>query len=111
MALKAKTRSVAPSDHPAPIAVGPEEELVRIRGWHANAITGQRRIVFVAGEPGIGKSTFVHAFLNSIAREHDVQLGRAMRRAIRRGGTVHAVTGNLLLVLFLELQYYRRAQC
>jgi predicted ATPase len=33
-------------------------------------------VVFVAGEAGIGKTTFVEAFLDSIAQEREVRLGR-----------------------------------
>ena len=38
-------------------------------------VEAQRRIVFVTGEPGIGKTTFVRAFLDSIAQQHAVRIG------------------------------------
>ncbi|MBV8452171.1 MAG: AAA family ATPase, partial [Deltaproteobacteria bacterium] len=59
---------VVRSSGPTPIMVGREAELARIAEWYSQALSGQRRIVLVAGEPGIGKSTFVSAFLDSIAK-------------------------------------------
>ena len=52
---------------PAPIVVGREAELARLQSWCAQVIEGRRRIVFVAGEAGIGKTTFVRAFLDSLS--------------------------------------------
>ena len=46
-----------------------------MRGWFAHALEGHRRIVFVTGEPGIGKTTFVRAFLSSIPRQQPVRIG------------------------------------
>jgi DNA-binding winged helix-turn-helix (wHTH) protein len=59
----------------APIMVGREAELDQLRGWFTQALEGQRRIVFVTGEPGVGKTTFVRAFLDSIAQERAVRIG------------------------------------
>src|ERR1700722_3451265 len=52
---------------PAPIVVGREAELARLQSWCAQVIEGRRRIVFIAGEAGIGKTTFVRAFLDSLS--------------------------------------------
>ena len=51
---------------PAPIVVGREAELARLQSWFAQVIEGGRRVAFVAGEAGIGKTTFVWAFLDSL---------------------------------------------
>jgi DNA-binding winged helix-turn-helix (wHTH) protein/predicted ATPase len=56
--------------------VGREAELARMHEWYAEAIAGRRRVVFVTGEPGIGKSTFLGAFLDSVAAEKRVPIGR-----------------------------------
>jgi transcriptional regulator of acetoin/glycerol metabolism len=53
---------------PMPAMVGREIELEQLQGQLAAVLEGQRRIVFVTGEPGIGKTTFVRAFLDSIAQ-------------------------------------------
>ncbi len=55
------------AEAPAPIVVGREAELARLQSWSALVIEGRRRIVFVAGEAGIGKTTFVRAFLDSLS--------------------------------------------
>src|SRR5229473_1676767 len=52
---------------PAPIMVGRDVELAQMRGWYAQASAGTRQIVFVSGEPGIGKTTVVRTFLEGLA--------------------------------------------
>lgn len=52
--------------HPIPTLVGREGELRQLRGWFEKARQGQRQMVFVTGEPGIGKTTVVEAVLNLI---------------------------------------------
>jgi len=52
---------------PAAIMVGREAELAQTRGWFANMLGGVRQVIFVSGEPGIGKTTFVRAFLDDVA--------------------------------------------
>ena len=59
---------------PAPAAaatlmVGREGELAQLREWFASVLKGERRVVFVAGEAGIGKTTFVNTFIDSLRRE------------------------------------------
>ena len=51
---------------PKPIVVGREDELARLRNWYSHVLEGQRRVIFVAGEAGIGKTTFVQTFLDSV---------------------------------------------
>jgi DNA-binding winged helix-turn-helix (wHTH) protein len=64
-----------PSPDTAAIVVGRERELASLRGWYSQASEGARRIVFVAGEPGIGKTTLVRFFSDSL-RNADVRIGR-----------------------------------
>jgi predicted ATPase/DNA-binding winged helix-turn-helix (wHTH) protein len=59
-----------------PIMVGRENELARLQSWYSHVLEGQRRVIFVAGEAGIGKTTFVQAFLDSIAQEGAARVGR-----------------------------------
>jgi DNA-binding winged helix-turn-helix (wHTH) protein/predicted ATPase len=51
--------------------VGRETELVQLHGWLKKALQGERQIVFVTGEPGIGKTALVEAFLTRLANEHE----------------------------------------
>ena len=46
--------------------VGRETELAQLHRWLATALHGERQIVFVTGEPGIGKTTLVEAFLSQL---------------------------------------------
>ena len=47
--------------------VGRETELARLNDWFAQVKAGTRRVVFLSGEPGIGKTTLMRTFLDSIA--------------------------------------------
>jgi predicted ATPase len=44
--------------------VGRERELAQLHGWFDKALNGERQLVFVTGEPGIGKTTVVDVFLS-----------------------------------------------
>ena len=46
--------------------VGREAELAQLHGWLERALGGERQVVFVTGEPGIGKTAVVDAFLQSL---------------------------------------------
>ena len=61
---KVELHSPTPSpQHPAPTLVGRESELTQLHQWLAKALHGERQIVFVSGEPGIGKTALVETFL------------------------------------------------
>jgi DNA-binding winged helix-turn-helix (wHTH) protein/tetratricopeptide (TPR) repeat protein len=60
-----------------PIIVGRENELARLQSWYAEAaLEGERRVIFVSGEAGIGKTSLIETFLYSIAQERAMQIGR-----------------------------------
>jgi DNA-binding winged helix-turn-helix (wHTH) protein/predicted ATPase/type II secretory pathway predicted ATPase ExeA len=46
--------------------VGREAELAQLHGWLEKALRGERQIIFVTGEAGIGKTALVEAFLMGI---------------------------------------------
>lgn len=46
---------------------GRDAELAALRAAFAKAATGQRQLCFVTGDPGIGKTTLVDAFLGEVA--------------------------------------------
>jgi len=46
--------------------VGREAELTQLHAWLDKALNGERQIVFVTGEPGIGKTALIEAFLQSL---------------------------------------------
>jgi DNA-binding winged helix-turn-helix (wHTH) protein len=59
-----------------PIMVGRENELTQLQRWYAQILEGQRRVIFVTGEAGIGKTTFVQAFLDFVTEEGTAHVGR-----------------------------------
>src|SRR5438552_8122842 len=59
-------RSAIRTQHSAIGMVGRETELEQLYGWLEKALSGERQLVFVTGEPGIGKTTLVEAFLQSL---------------------------------------------
>jgi DNA-binding winged helix-turn-helix (wHTH) protein/predicted ATPase len=68
---KAKVELLFPTPNPqhlAPTLVGRETELAQLHGWLAKALQGKRQLVFISGEPGIGKTTLVDAFLLGIGQ-------------------------------------------
>ena len=59
-----------PVPNPQPLTlnlVGRERELAQLQQWFEKALRGERQVVFVTGEPGIGKTTSVDAFLARLA--------------------------------------------
>ena len=59
-----------------PTMVGREDELAQLQTWYSHVLEGQRRLIFVTGEAGIGKTTFVQAFLDFVAEEGTARVGR-----------------------------------
>ena len=47
--------------------LGRDAELERLNGWLERALRGERQLVFVTGEPGIGKTTLVSAVRDQAA--------------------------------------------
>ncbi len=58
------------------LMVGRETELARLNQWLVQVRTGVRRVVFVSGEPGIGKSTIISAFLDSVTGDRAVRIAQ-----------------------------------
>lgn len=56
--------------------VGREPELQQLHQWLAGACQGEQQIAFVTGEPGIGKTTVVEAFLSQVAATTPIRIGR-----------------------------------
>jgi DNA-binding winged helix-turn-helix (wHTH) protein len=57
-------------DLPSSKLVGRKAELDRLRESFHRAFHGERQLVFVTGEPGIGKTTLVDAFERQVAASH-----------------------------------------
>lgn len=65
-----------PNPQPStPTLVGRATELAQLHRWLEKAVNGERQLVFVTGEPGIGKTTLVEAFLAQTAGTGAARLG------------------------------------
>jgi predicted ATPase len=73
--LQFPERAVTPASAPlvAPI-VGREAELNVLQQRLATALQGQRQLVFIAGEPGIGKTALVDTFVARIRNRTDLRV-------------------------------------
>src|SRR5215468_5138883 len=65
-----------PSAEDASKMVGRAGPLAELQGAFKKALRGQRQIIFVAGEPGIGKTTLVDAFQRYASRQDNVRTSR-----------------------------------
>ncbi len=56
--------------------LGRDIELTKMRGWLERALAGERQTVFITGEPGIGKTTVVQAFLEQATQVPGILVAR-----------------------------------
>jgi DNA-binding winged helix-turn-helix (wHTH) protein len=64
--------------------VGRDRELQQLDDWLRQALSGTRRVVFVTGEAGIGKSTLIARFLDRVCLHEGVRVARS--HCIEQGG-------------------------
>ncbi len=67
--------SFTSSSHAVPTLVGREAELARLHERLVKALSGQRQLVFVTGEPGIGKTALVEIFLAEVGEANALRIG------------------------------------
>ena len=68
--------------------VGRDEAVLRMRTWFEKMLRGERQIVFVTGEAGIGKTALVDMFTRSIASDQSIRIGRG--QCLEQYGTSEA---------------------
>lgn len=56
--------------------VGRHAELLQLRKWLEKADNGKRQVIFVTGEPGIGKTALVETFLKRLSPRTELLIGR-----------------------------------
>jgi len=56
--------------------VGRDAELAQLHAFLARTMNGRRQLVFVTGEPGIGKTALVEEFVSQIDRDQTLRIGR-----------------------------------
>jgi DNA-binding winged helix-turn-helix (wHTH) protein len=76
LATGTRPLAVPPALVKAPLIVGREREVQILQGWLEQARHGVRQVVFVTGEPGIGKTTLVDAFVASLAADANLWVAR-----------------------------------
>jgi len=87
-------RQVPPSDFFSgltpgePKSIGRADELAQLSAWLDEALSGSRRIVFVTGGSGMGKSALVGSFLAEARKRHHFWLGYG--QCLERGGSGEA---------------------
>src|SRR4029079_7491517 len=60
--------------------VGRDKALSRLRGWIEKTLAGERHIVFVTGEAGIGKTALIDTFARSIGSEVRIARGQCLEQ-------------------------------
>ena len=69
-----------PSLPPPTMILGREQALSQLQHWLEQTLAGNTRIVFVTGEPGIGKTTVVEAFLKCIGPNVCILRGQCLEQ-------------------------------
>lgn len=67
--FRSPTKSSLPPSSSAATVVGRENELAQLQRCWETARRGERQVVFVTGETGIGKTVVVEAFLKAVERQ------------------------------------------
>jgi DNA-binding winged helix-turn-helix (wHTH) protein/tetratricopeptide (TPR) repeat protein len=71
---------LAVNNAPKPLLVGRDATLARLDLWLNGALAGDRRVVFISGDPGAGKSAAADAFLQSIPKNILITRGHALEQ-------------------------------
>jgi predicted ATPase/DNA-binding winged helix-turn-helix (wHTH) protein len=61
---------------PGGALAGRTAELEQLRAWLNQALQGSRQVCFISGEPGIGKTALVSAFLEGLAAQRQILIAR-----------------------------------
>ena len=75
-------------DYSAQAVVGRDEALRRMQSWLDEMLRGERQIVFVTGEAGIGKTALVDTFATSIGTDRSIRIARG--QCLEQYGTSEA---------------------
>src|SRR5262249_3512283 len=68
-------RALPPTVGHPPLFVGRDAELAQLAQWWTTVQQGQRQVGCLVGEPGIGKTALVEAFVAQVAATEDVWVG------------------------------------
>jgi DNA-binding winged helix-turn-helix (wHTH) protein len=76
VAFAKQLHAPGPVSRPAGSMVGREAELAQLHYWWGRALDGERQVVVVTGEAGIGKTTIVDTFVAQVAGRELLWIGR-----------------------------------
>lgn len=79
-------KALAPVQRPATILVGRDAELARMRAQFEEMLAGARRVIFVSGEAGIGKTSFVQEFLDHVVQSRGAPVGIGRGQCVEQYG-------------------------
>ena len=71
------------AQHSTPFVVGRETELAHLQDCLAKAVDGERQLVFLTGEPGIGKTTLIEAFLAQLESGENSPVPSSSKNIVR----------------------------
>jgi DNA-binding winged helix-turn-helix (wHTH) protein len=83
---EAESKPPAPAGLAATRFVGRQRELASLRQSFSRALQGERQLIFITGEPGIGKTALVEEFVREASAEPSLR--------IARGHTVDGTSGS-----------------
>jgi DNA-binding winged helix-turn-helix (wHTH) protein len=76
IAARSRQAKVQPAADPRGALVGRDTVLAQLKDRLTSALAGQRQLVFLSGEAGIGKTTVLDAFLAGAASDPDLLIAR-----------------------------------
>jgi DNA-binding winged helix-turn-helix (wHTH) protein/predicted ATPase len=65
-----------PAQSPGRDVLGRDSDLAKLQGWLDRALAGERQVIFVTGEAGIGKTTLVNALLEQAGASGAIGMAR-----------------------------------
>ena len=85
-AKRSPSSPIPHSQLPTPVLVGRDAELAQLHNLFAKALHGERQIVFVTGEAGIGKTALIETFVQGLVSRVQSQEDERKRAGSREQG-------------------------
>lgn len=76
ISVSTESRWLGESQASSPRVVGRENALTQMQSWLGKMLRGERHIAFITGEAGIGKTTLVDTFIQTLSLDRNIWLSR-----------------------------------